>query len=180
MRSATPWIMALLVSVLANGALIGFVLQREVAPDAPSEREARLQLRGSGGPGSFDLRGFVEALPAEQRAALRDRMETEMGDMRSLMRAARDARIETAEILLVEPFDAAAVQGALERRRETRAAIEAHVERVIVEIAAELDPDVREDVLRAARRGPPRFDRRGSPQDRRGPPPDRRRGERGG
>lgn len=179
MRSATPWIIALLVSVLANGALIGFVLQREVGPDAPTEREARLQLRGAGGPGSFDLRGFIDALPAEQRAALRERMETEMGDMRALMREARDSRIEAAEVLLEEPFDPAAVQAALERRRETRAAIEAHIEHVIVEIAAELDPEVREEVLRSARRGPPNAERRGPQRfDRRGPPPDRRRGDR--
>ncbi|MDM7983411.1 MAG: periplasmic heavy metal sensor [Maricaulis sp.] len=176
MRSSTPWIIALLVSVLANGAMIGFVLQREVAPAPPTEREARLQLRGAGGPGRFDIRGFIDALPEAQRADLRERMEAEMGIMRGLMREARDARIEAAEILLEEPFDAAAVQAALERRRVTRAAIEAHIEQVIVEIAADLDPQTREQVLREARRGPPRGERRGPPRfDRRGPPPERRR-----
>lgn len=177
MRSSTPWIIALLVSVLVNGAMIGFVLQREVVPPAPSEREARLQLRGAGGPGSFDLRRFVEALPEAQRARLREQMESEMGIMRGLMREARDARVDAAEILMAEPFDAAAVQAALERRRTTRAAIEAHIERVIVDIAAELDPETREQVLREARRGPPRGERRGPPPrfDRRDPPPERRR-----
>ena len=180
MRHATPWIAALLISVLANGVLIGFVLQREVTPDETPMRSERPGGPQAGGPG-FDLRGFVGALPAEQRSALRERMESEMGDMRSLMRDARDARIAAAQALTAEPFDADAVREALARRRETRAAIEAHVEDVIVEIAGELDPETRERALREARRGPAGeggFRMRRSPPDhrgdRRGPPPERR------
>ncbi|WP_300551872.1 periplasmic heavy metal sensor [Maricaulis sp.] len=151
MNSPTPWIIALIVSVLVNGALIGFVAQRQLAPAAPAAVE---RPDGSGretGLRGFNVRRFIAALPPEYRRNARQRMRQEAPRSRELMREAYRARREAEVAMMAEPFDPDAAQLALQRMRTSRHAVEAHIEGVLIAVVADLDADTRARVLREAR-----------------------------
>ncbi len=176
MRSPTPWIAALLVSVLVNGALIGFLLHR--GADRPSwhatHREAPMSGPPRQGPMSgFDVRGFLAALPEAERALAERRLHENMAMMRGIGREAFEARRDAHDVLAAEPFDPEGARAALGRVREIRLGIEAQMEASLIEILAGLDPEVRAAALEAGRRQP--FEgrhRRGSRPHERGSPRD--------
>lgn len=156
MKSPTPWIAALLVSVLINGALIGFLLHR--GADGPSWRMVH-----EGGPhsgprhegamsGRFDVRGFLAALPPADREIAARHMRENMERMRSLGREALDVRRQADAVLAAEPFDPEAARAALARVRESRLGFETQMEASLIEILAGLDPEIRAAALEAGRR----------------------------
>jgi uncharacterized membrane protein len=161
-KQSTPWIVALLVSVLINGGLAGFILHRTA--DGPAWRVSQSGPPAGGdmrrgGAGRFNVRGFIHALPEEHRRAAQERMRSEADVMRDLMRTAHEARVNAEAVLAAEPFDDQAVREALAEMRSTRLAAEAHIEGVVIEIVADLDNETRNAALRAGRQGP-RGDRR--------------------
>jgi uncharacterized membrane protein len=170
-KQTTPWIIALLISVLMNGALIGFVWHRSA--DGPSwgastspeaGRETRRETRR---PGSFNVRGFVRALPEENREYARQRMRENMPQARALMQQARQARLDAEAVMSSEPFDPDAARAAMDDMHASRRIAEGFVENLVLELVADLEPEQREASLAAGRRG-----RVGPPRDRRqGPPP---------
>ncbi|WP_270375244.1 periplasmic heavy metal sensor [Marinicauda sp. Alg238-R41] len=155
--AANLWVGLLVVSVLANGILIGVLLQRGF--EQPGAREDRA-LETVLGPGRFNPRAFYEALPEEGRAAARERMMEGRGEIRPLLREAGAARREAAAAILAEPFDTERAAEALRRARETRAAVEAQGERVLLDIVEGLDPQTRSEVLAEAYSGRPPFEGR--------------------
>ncbi|WP_417478576.1 periplasmic heavy metal sensor [Maricaulis sp.] len=157
MRSPTPWIAALLVSVLVNGALIGFLAHRSA--DGPSWRShsERDRMHGPSPHGGsmssgFDVRGFLGALPEAERELAGQRLRANMETMREIGRQAFEARREADAVLAAEPFDPEAARAALQRVRETRLGFEAGMEASLIEVIAGLDPDVRAAALEAGRR----------------------------
>lgn len=162
------WIILLLVSVLLNGVLLGAGARSWLTPEAPMQ--AGQAVRTGGG---FQLRAFLAALPAEERVAARQRLEATRRELGGLVREAARSRRAAAQTLLADPFDPAAAEAALDRSREARAALEDATETLILEIAADLEPEERQAAFRAAMRLPP-FDRQGPGlRERRppGPPP---------
>lgn len=159
MRSPTPWIAALLVSVLVNGALIGFLLHRNA--DGP-----RWRVMHDGGPesgpphrespmsGRFDVRGFLAALPEAERETAGRRLRENMESMRDIGREAFEARRQADAVLAAEPFDPDAARAALERVREIRLGVETQMETSLIEILAGLDPELRAAALEAGRSNP--------------------------
>lgn len=183
MRPALPWIIALVGSVLINGALVGYLVHRTA--DGPSWQPPRSPVEGparSGGPGGrqgFDLRRFVEALPDEARTEARRRLRETFTDMRGTGVEVVEARRELDALLVAEVFDADAVADAMARMHASQRAVEMRIEAVVLEVVAGLDAETRASALQAGRermgrRGPPR-DGRGRP-GREGPPRDRREG----
>ena len=157
---ATPWILALLASVLLNGALAGFVLHRvSGGPQIGVEREGRPDRSVQR---AFNLRGFLQALPEERRQAAALRFREEGPVIRELLRAAAQARASAEAEFRTETFDLEAARQAMRTMRESRHAVEAHIESVVLEIVADLDTQTRQRALQAGRRGPPE-----------GPPPRR-------
>ncbi|RKQ95273.1 periplasmic heavy metal sensor [Maricaulis maris] len=177
MRPALPWIIALVGSVLINGALVGYLVHRST--DGP-----RWQLRqeyepgtpprgGPTGRGGFDLRGFVEALPDEARDEARSRLRDSFAGMRDIVGEGRDARRELDALLVAEEFDADAVAAAMARMRESQRTMEARIEAVVLDVVAGLDAETRAAALQAGRdrigreargRRGPRRDRRDEPR----------------
>jgi uncharacterized membrane protein len=173
MNRALPWIVALLISLTANGVMTGIVLHRvvgsphvtEVMPHADHPPHRR---RAEGGrTGGFNVRAFVRHLPEEQRALARQRFQAERGRFRELMLDARAAQAEAEAAMLSEPYDPDAVAEALDTLRARRFAIEAAMEDVVLELVADLPPEARRTALAAGRRPPGRDGRHG----RRRPPP---------
>ncbi|WP_339739005.1 periplasmic heavy metal sensor [uncultured Maricaulis sp.] len=158
MRSPTPWIAALLVSVLLNGALIGFLAHRSA--DGPSWRGHPESARMDGPPphggsmsSGFDVRGFLGALPEAERQQASEQLRANMESMREIGREAFAARREADMVLAADPFDPEAAQLALQRVREIRLDFEARMESSLIEVMAGLDPEVRAAALEAGRRG---------------------------
>ena len=173
MRPALPWIIALVGSVLINGALVGYLVHRtadgprwyvreRLDSELPEGRGPRAQ------PG-FDLRGFVEALPVAARDEARLRLRASFADMRDIALAGMVARRELDALLVAEDFDAEAVAAAMDRMRESQRAVEARIEAVVLQVVSELDAETRAAALQAGR------DRIGrDARDRHGPRHDRR------
>lgn len=159
MSRINPWIVALLVSVLLNGVLIGAGARHWLAPSAPTS----LQTGGPGG--GFNLRAFVAALPEDHRAEARRLVLDQRQALRADVRAAGQARRQAYQAVTAEPFDPEAAAAALERARQARAVVEARAEAIILEVADELTAEERTDALRAAlgpRRRPERPARSGA------------------
>ena len=169
MRSPTPWMAALLVSVLVNGALIGFVIHRSA--DGPSWRAGHERGPDSGppreGPASsrFDVRAFLAALPEAERELAEQRLHEHMETMRERGREIFETRRQADEILAADPFDPEAAQAALERVRDFRLGVETQMETALIEILAGLDAETRAAALEAGRHHA--FERRRSPDYRR-------------
>lgn len=156
------WIVLLLVSVLANGVLIGAGARSWFAPPGPSLSEQAGEGRSRG----FDIRAFVQALPEERRPEARRRAMAERRALEQELRAAGQARLRAYRALNADPFDPQVAADALAEARAARTAIEVRTEAIILDLAAELSPEERQAALRAAL-GPPRMPRR----DRGAPPP---------
>lgn len=157
MRSPTPWIAALLVSVLVNGALIGFLLHRSADRPSwhPTHREGPMSGPPREGPLSgFDVRGFLAALPEAEREIAERQLHESMAAMRSVGREAYQARRRAQDVLEAEPFDAAAARAALGEVREIRLGFETQMEASLIDILDGLDPEIRAAALEAGRRQP--------------------------
>ena len=153
MNRLNIWIILLLVSVLLNGVLIGAGARNWFSPppSAPSGETLRM------GGGGFQLRAFVATLPPEERRSARVRVEETRQDLRGLVREVAMARRAAARALLAEPFDPQSAAAALDRSRQARAALEQATEILILDIAADLEPEERQAAFHAAMRLP-RFD----------------------
>lgn len=175
MNRALPWIIALLISLTANGVMTGIVLHRvvgsphvtDVVPHG-AHRPHRRPPEG-GRPGGFNVRAFARSLPEDQRALARERFEAERGRFRELMLEARAAQREAEAAMLAEPYDPEAAAAALDTLRERRFAIEAAMEDIVLDLVADLPPDARLEALAAGRRQRGPGHRRGG---QRPPPPE--------
>lgn len=177
MTRALPWIVALLISLTANGVMTGLVLHQVVGgPRIDSgrphdgHRPPQGEVRQSG-PG-FNIRAFMRNLPEEQREIARGRFETERETIRGLMIDARDAQLAAERALSATPYDPEAAAAALNDLRERRFAIERAFEAIVLDVVADLPAEERMRAMQAGRRGPPPH-RRGPRGDDRRPPPDR-------
>lgn len=190
MRLPSPWIAGLLASVLVNGALVGFLVHRNA--DGPSwrghhEDRGDMERSRDRGPNTsgFDVRAFLDSLPEAEGEIARSRLHDHMETMRGMGREAFEARRQADAVLAADPFDPEAARAALERVREIRLAFESGMEDEVIDIIADLDPDVRTAALEAGRQNAARgrFRREAGPDDRRrgpgsdgprheGPPPE--------
>ena len=179
MNRATPWVVALLVSVLANGAMLGLTLHNVSGGprlDRGHDHSPPVGVRSDG----FSVRGFLGALPPDEREAAADRLREGRDDVIARLRDVRDAQVAVEAALRQEPFDAEAVRAAMQDLREARGDMEREIELAIIEIIADLPPEERmralEEGMRGdrGRRGPPRHHRPGDGPPRDGPPRDGR------
>lgn len=147
MTRINVWIALLLVSVLLNGVLIGAGAHRGLiggeAVSAPLEAPPGMD-RG------FDPRRFVRALPEAYQPAVRERIEAGRPEVRALVRDMAQARRRAFEALTAEPFDPEAAASALADARAARGRLEAHAEAFLLEAAADLPAEVRQEAFSRA------------------------------
>lgn len=157
------WIGLLIGSVLINGVLLGVTLNRSLDRPNPVSMEDN----APNSLGRFNPRAFIMALPEEDREAGRDRLMAGRDDMRSLMQNVMQTRRQVWALINAEDFDAQAVQAAMDDVRQARSELEAHGERVVLEIVSALDREERQEALRGAYSGRGEFGRRRPGHDRR-------------
>lgn len=176
MTRALPWIIALLISLTANGVMTGLVLHQviggprvdSIQPGDSYQPRHRNERRYSGG--RFSIRAFMHNLPDEQRAIVRQRFSEERADIRQLMMEARAAQLAAEQMLSATPYDAEAVAGALNHLRERRFEIESAFEAIVLDVVADLPAEERLQALEAGRRGLPRHRRGRNTGEWQGPP----------
>lgn len=155
MNRTLPWIAALLLSILANGVMLGLVLHTT----AEQPRFERHHPRGDGPPqrsgDGFNFRAFMNALPEAAREDARARLTNERDQLRALFRQTREAQITAQAAVGAEPYDAAAVQQAFDDLRAARMAMERAVETLILDVVAGLEAEDRVRAIEAGR-APPR------------------------
>ncbi|MCW5725203.1 MAG: periplasmic heavy metal sensor [Maricaulaceae bacterium] len=169
MSRATPWIAALVISVLANGVLLGFVLHRGLSQQTvePPPQEMRTIIRGG-----FSMMHFMRSLPEEARERARERMRAEWPRLRALGGEIREAQAGAEAALRAEPFEPDTARAAMTELRQAREAMETAVEALVLDMIAELPPEQRARALEQGRHGPHR--RGGGPRGHGGGPPERR------
>lgn len=166
---ALPWIIALIISLTANGLMTGLVLNRVLGPQPatfdqrpPPPMQGEHQARG---PSGFNVRGFLRALPPDLREEARDRFEAERSSLQAVVRAGAEAQREVVRAVTSEPYDAASVSAAMAEMRARRADVERAFEVIVLDIVSDLPPEQRARALGAgSRRGPP--GRRPPPRER--------------
>ena len=177
MTRALPWIIALLISLTANGVMTGLVLHQVVgAPRIDNvlpQDDFRPPPPGDGREGGrgFNIRAFIRNLPDEQREIARARFDAERENIHGLTRDARDAQWEAEQAMRATPYDAAEVAAALSELRARRFAIESAFEAIVLDVIADLPTEQRLRAMEAGRRGPPPGPRGRRGEGRRGPPP---------
>lgn len=160
------WIVLLLISVLLNGVLLGAGARTWFGADTPDASSEPAPPTAGG----FQLRRFVAALPEDERREARARIVETRRELGGLVREAGRSRRLAAEALLADPFDPDAAELALDRSRQARTQLEDATEALILDIAADLEPEERQAAFRAAMRLPA-SDRQGPSRERRRPPP---------
>jgi len=183
LKPSTPWIAALLVSVLANGVMAGFLLHRTT--EGPDWRQAEDGDRGRGERrhhdsrrAGFDMRDMLFALPEDAREEARQRGRDNIDEIRALFARSREAREDFENAVRAETFDRDAAADALERLRASRETLELGLQDVMLDLMSELDAETRTGMLEATRERDgyghrrPRDDRGEGPQGDRPPPPD--------
>ena len=144
----TRWLAVLLAaSVALNLGLAGFAA-------------GRLFSGVHGGPLHDPARGLAHALrglPEERRDVLRPMLRSQMGTVGQTFRNLREAQRDLVASAAAEPFDRAALEGALQRFRGELLASQERSHRAFVEVMAVLNAEERQRVLESMRRrGPPR------------------------
>lgn len=145
------WAVALLVSILLNGMILGAV--------------AAGALRLGAQPGFSEVRSdppFSGGMPDGMRGELAERLRREARETRPLLREAREANAAVAGALTADPFDAEAARAAFDRAGAARAALEARANDVTIDIFSGLPLAARQDMMRWRERrgdgdGGPRF-----------------------
>lgn len=175
MRPSTPWIIALLASVLINGVLAGFVLHRTA--DGPDWRRGAdhdgdaPHHRGRRSAG-YDLRDLLYALPDDVRREARERARDDIEDIRALFDEARAARDDFDTAMRAERFDREAAADALQRLREVRETLELNLQEDVLDLVGDLDAQTRARILEERREDRHRrFRRRHDGPGQEGPPP---------
>jgi uncharacterized membrane protein len=178
LKPSTPWIVALLASVLLNGVLAGFVLHRTTeGPDWRQEREDGDGDRRHRGPppAGFDLRNLLFSLPEDARRQARERARDNIDEIHALFDEGRQARDAFEAAVSADPLDREAAEQALQRLRAVREQLELGLQGVVLDLMADLDVQTRAEVLAASRdrdRHGRRHGRRDRREDRRDGPPD--------
>ncbi|MED5548923.1 MAG: periplasmic heavy metal sensor [Pseudomonadota bacterium] len=178
MKPSTPWIAALLVSVLTNGVLAGFLLHRTT--EGPDWRQAEGEDRGHGERrhhqsrrAGFDMRDMLFALPDDAREEARRRARDNIDQIRALFAQSRQAKEDFEAAVRAETFDRDAAAEALERLRTSREALELGLQDVMLDLMSELDAETRSGMLEATReRDGHGHRRRDGDRGDRGTPPD--------
>lgn len=149
----------LIVSLVANALLIGLLIG------------GGLGHRRGGGPSMGGgeqalIRGIDQAVPEDQRRAVRKAFRSAFSDTREQRLRVREARRELASLLGAETYDAEAVRRGFEDLRNADAVMKSQMHGVLAEQFGTLTVEQRQAVLRESNRRDSRRRFRNGGQDR--------------
>lgn len=136
---------SLILNVFIVGALAGAVGQR-----MRMDRPHRPPMMPAGNP----LMRAGAGLPEDVREAYFKRMREEGAASRPYMQEARAARAEAADVFAAPTFDKAAAAAALAKSRAAETAARERLEAAVVDFAAALPPEQRQELAQGLRQPP--------------------------
>ena len=154
----------LIVSLLVNALLIGLLIGGGLG-----QRKAGPSPGGEGGDEQALIRSIDQALPSDQRQAVRRAFRQAFADTRQERVRVRDARRSLGRLLGADPYDADAVQAGFRELREADAAMRARMHEELARQLGSLTVEQRRAILRDASNN----DRRRFRRDGDRPPPPR-------
>jgi len=143
MRTSRWLIGGLVLSIVANLLLIGFVVGRlsGFGPPPPFSPDPTT--------GFFRMLGF---LSDDRRAAIMPDVRKEMGDLMPMLRKVRSDQRSVYDALTADPFDPAALDTALAELRTNLTTAEVASHHSFVELAKQLTPTERQELAHAMHR----------------------------
>lgn len=94
------------------------------------------------------LGGFIEHMPSDRRAALKDALAAQRSGMASYLKTVRAARRQAADVLVAEPFDRAKLEATLKGLYEAELAARVGTIPATVGIVEQLTPEERNALQR--------------------------------
>ncbi|WP_018147565.1 periplasmic heavy metal sensor [Henriciella marina] len=163
---------ALIVSLVANALLIGFLVGGQLG-----ERDHRRH--GPRGADHMIARGIQSIVPDDEREGIRDAFRDAFRSASGSWREKRQARDDLVAALSSSPFDPAAVDNAFLAMRTADARLNETFQTALSDQIAALSPEQRAELVawleeveaRRAEARAERPERRGGREDRDGPPP---------
>ncbi|MEM9225768.1 MAG: periplasmic heavy metal sensor [Pseudomonadota bacterium] len=141
----------LLASVVINALLIGFVFGGGLADRRGGDRPHQ-----GGAPGPGGEMGFVRLIeryaPSEERVGIRKGLREAFVESGQQRRAVARARREFVELILADPFDAAAATETLARLRREESGATGRLHEELVEQLSKLTAEQRREVVEGMRR----------------------------
>ena len=153
----------LIVSLLVNALLIGLLVGGGLG-----QRKAGPGPGGGGGDEQALIRSIDQALPSDQRQAVRQAFRRAFADTRQERVRVRDARRALGRLLSADPYDSAAVENGFRELREADSAMRARMHDELARQLGALSVEQRRAILRDAGNNDRRRFRRDG--DRRPPP----------
>lgn len=144
MTSKRWLISALILSLVANGILIGYLLGNF------SRHEFRPPLVNS----MAGARHILSELPTARRDALRPLLNQHLRDLRPNLRELRSAQSDIRAAILADPFDAEVLRAALDHFQQLLGASQAGGNDSYVTFIAALNPAERELLVKGMNRSP--------------------------
>lgn len=150
------------VSLAGNMFLAGLVIGRGFWAPLPVDGPGRA---GLGREMEFTLRSLSRGLDEETRHKLRQEVRKRRADLRPVMAEITDVLRSLRRQMGEEEVDKAAVTASFARLRVLHSELQAPLQALIVDVAAELPPDKRRALMEQADRRRHRFKRGSSSRD---------------
>jgi uncharacterized membrane protein len=152
-QRAGKWLVAaVIVSTAVNLFLGGMMLGRDMRREPPPPA------LDVGGP-EFDRKGPLAAvgrltrhLSPEERELFHGEIRERRGELRAVSEGMGEAQRQVRDALAAEPYDRAKLELALGLLQERRAAVQATLQRVVVDAIDKLPPEVRQRMAAHPRR----------------------------
>ncbi len=145
---------ALLLSVAINLLVLGAVggiTMAGLRHDAPT---VRTMTPGSAVNYQFNPRAFLRALPENERRRAMRAMRSATGKHRQLSFAIMRTRAELGELLAAEQLDTNEIESRFKHLNQLEAETQKLGQSIVIKILADLDPQTRRRVIKAAGRRP--------------------------
>ena len=131
----------LIASLMANALLVGLLIggglgQKRAGPPI-----------GGGGSEQALMRGIDQAVPSDQRRAVRQAFRRAFADTRQERVKLRDARQKLGRLLAADPYDADAVRSGFAAMRDADAAMKARMHDVLAEQFGALSAEQRRAII---------------------------------
>ncbi|MEL7109563.1 MAG: periplasmic heavy metal sensor [Pseudomonadota bacterium] len=132
----------LIASLLANALLIGLLIGGGLG-----QKRAGPPVSGGGSEQAL-MRGLDEAVPSDQRRAVRQAFRRAFADTREERLRLRDARRDLGQLLTADPYDPDAVANGFKAMRAAEAAMKAAMHDVLAEQFGTLSAEQRQAIIR--------------------------------
>lgn len=135
------------VSLLGNLYAVGYVIGRDVARQKPYVQGPQGRVRSERQSLEFTLRGLAQGLSEEGRQEVRRRVRERREALRPVFTEMRRIRRRITLLMRAQTIDEEALTAAFQRLRELNAELQTPLHEALVDVAADLSQEDRQNLL---------------------------------